>query len=49
VGIASWFVIVITGRQPQGLQNAIVFCITYSIRAYALMYLITETYPPFAA
>jgi uncharacterized protein DUF4389 len=47
-GIASWIVIVITGRQPEGLQNAIVFCITYTIRAYALMYLVTETYPPFA-
>ncbi|HEY5196673.1 MAG TPA: DUF4389 domain-containing protein [Solirubrobacteraceae bacterium] len=47
VGIASWIVIVVTGRQPEGLQNAIVFCLTYSIRVYALMYLLTETYPPF--
>jgi hypothetical protein len=45
---ASWVVIVITGRQPEGLQNAIVFCLTYTMRAYALMYLVTETYPPFA-
>jgi hypothetical protein len=46
--VASWFVIVITGRQPPGLQNAIVFCLTYTLRTYALMYLLTETYPPFA-
>ncbi|HWH13059.1 MAG TPA: DUF4389 domain-containing protein [Solirubrobacteraceae bacterium] len=45
---ASWFVIIVTGRQPEGLQNAIVFCVTYTMRAYALMYLVTETYPPFA-
>jgi hypothetical protein len=49
VAIASWVVIVIMGRQPQGLQNAIVFCLTYQVRAYALIYLVTETYPPFAA
>jgi hypothetical protein len=48
VAIASWFVIVVTGRQPEGLQNAIVFCLTYALRAYCLMYLLTETYPPFA-
>ena len=44
--IASWFVIVITGRQPEGLQNAIAFCLTYTLRTYALMYLLTERYPP---
>jgi uncharacterized protein DUF4389 len=49
VAIASWFVIVVMGRQPEGLQNAIVFCLTYQMRAYALIYLVTETYPPFAA
>jgi len=42
-------VIVVTGRQPQGLQNAIVFCMSYTMRAYALIYLLTETYPPFDA
>jgi hypothetical protein len=47
IAIASWFVIVVTGRQPEGLQNAIVFCLSYMTRVYALMYLITETYPPF--
>jgi hypothetical protein len=47
IAIVSWLVIVITGRQPQGLQNAIVFCLSYTVRTYALMYLLTETYPPF--
>jgi len=47
--VVSWLVIVVTGRQPQGLQNAIVFCMSYTMRAYALIYLLTETYPPFDA
>jgi cytochrome bd-type quinol oxidase subunit 1 len=47
VGLASWFVIVVTGRQPQSLQNAINFALTYTIRADALLFLVTEIYPPF--
>jgi hypothetical protein len=39
--------IVVTGRQPESLQNAINFSLAYTIRADALMFLITETYPPF--
>ena len=47
VSLASWFVIVATGRQPESFQNAINFALTYAIRADALFFLITETYPPF--
>ena len=47
VSIASWFVIVVTGRQPESLQNAVNFALTYTIRADALLFLLTETYPPF--
>jgi hypothetical protein len=47
VAIASWVVIVITGNQPDGLQNAMRFCLSYIIRAYGLIFLVTETYPPF--
>jgi hypothetical protein len=47
VGIVSWFVIVITGKQPKGLQDVIRLCVSYTSRAYALMLLVTETYPPF--
>ncbi len=46
VAIISWFVIVITGRQPATLQNALSFSLAYTIRADALIFLITETYPP---
>jgi Domain of unknown function (DUF4389) len=46
VGLLSWFVIVITGRQPESLQNALSFALSYTTRADALIFLITETYPP---
>lgn len=42
----SWFAIVITGRQPASLQNALNFSLAYTIRADALIFLITQTYPP---
>jgi len=45
VALLSWFAIVFTGRQPAGLQNALNFCLSYTARADALIYLITETYP----
>jgi hypothetical protein len=46
VPVPSWVTIVITGRQPESLQSAIEFCLAYTVRADALMFLITETYPP---
>jgi hypothetical protein len=45
--VASWFVIVITGRQPKGLQDVIALGVSYVSRANALFALVTETYPPF--
>jgi hypothetical protein len=45
VGLISWFAIVITGRQPEALQNALSFSLSYTTRADALLFLITETYP----
>ncbi|HEY3477352.1 MAG TPA: DUF4389 domain-containing protein, partial [Streptomyces sp.] len=44
---ASWLVIVVTGKQPKGLQDVTGLCVSYSARAYALFLLLTETYPPF--
>jgi hypothetical protein len=46
VTLISWFAIVITGRQPAALQNALSFALSYTIRADGLLFLITETYPP---
>lgn len=47
VSLLSWFAIVFTGRQPQSLQNALHFALAYTTRADALLFLLTETYPPF--
>jgi hypothetical protein len=47
VAFLSWFAIVVLGRQPESLQQALSFCLAYTTRADALMFLITETYPPF--
>jgi len=44
----DWIVIVILGRQPEGLQDVSRFCFTYLVRVQALFILITETYPPFS-
>jgi hypothetical protein len=48
VGFIAWLVIVVTGKQPKGLQDVIRLCVSYTARAYALILLITETYPPFS-
>jgi len=45
--IASWLVILVTGKQPKGLQDVLGLCVSYTARAYALFMLVTETYPPF--
>ena len=47
VSFLAWFAIVFTGRQPEGLQNALNFSLAYTTKADALLFLITETYPPF--
>jgi hypothetical protein len=45
VAFLSWFAIVVTGRQPAALQNALSFALSYTTRADGLIFLITETYP----
>lgn len=43
----AWFVIVILGRMPQGLQRIIEFCYSYLFRAGVYASLLTEAFPPF--
>jgi Domain of unknown function (DUF4389) len=45
--LLAWFAIVVTGRQPKGLQDMIVLGLSYQQRAYVYMSLITEDWPPF--
>jgi Domain of unknown function (DUF4389) len=49
VAFLSWIVIVITGRQPDTFQDALNFALAYTTRADALLFLLTETYPPFGS
>jgi len=43
----AWFVIVVLGRQPKGLQDMIVLGLSYQQRAYAYLLLLTEDWPAF--
>jgi hypothetical protein len=45
--IFAWFVVVFTGRMPQGLQDALVLAESFTARTDAYVLLLTETYPPF--
>ncbi|HEY2283261.1 MAG TPA: DUF4389 domain-containing protein [Solirubrobacteraceae bacterium] len=45
--VAGWFVILITGKMPQGLFDLMVLANSYTARSDAYLFLLTETYPPF--
>jgi hypothetical protein len=45
--LIAWFVIVVIGKQPKGLQDMIVLGLSYQQRAYAYLLLLTEDWPPF--
>lgn len=46
VSIAIWFVAVIMGKTGPGLTDAVRFPMSYSARAGAYMFLLTDTFPP---
>jgi hypothetical protein len=45
VAFIAWFVIVITGKQPKGLQDALLFGLSYVLRLNAYYSLMTEDWP----
>lgn len=47
--LIAWFAIVITGKQPKGLQSMITLGVAYYVRASAYYFLVTEDWPPFSA
>lgn len=48
IAFAAWFVVVFTGRMPDGLHKAQVFLLGYVVRANGYMIaLLSDTYPPF--
>jgi hypothetical protein len=49
VAIASWFVIVVLGRMPFGMHNALDFLYGFTVRFYGYAYLLlTDRYPVFS-
>jgi hypothetical protein len=47
VGVISWFVIVFTGKLPDGLANVQVMYQRYQLRTYTFAGFMREEYPPF--
>ena len=47
VGVISWFVILFTGKLPEGLHNMQAMYLRYTNRTMGFMLLLTEEYPPF--
>lgn len=47
VAIISWFVILFTGKLPEGLANMQALFVRYSARTYTYMLFLREEYPPF--
>lgn len=45
VSIVCWFAIVITGKQPKGLQDALLFGLSYPVRLMTYYLLMTEAWP----
>jgi Domain of unknown function (DUF4389) len=45
--LAAWVVIIITGRQPDGIYNFNAGVLRYWTRAYGFQYLLTDEWPPF--
>jgi hypothetical protein len=47
--VASWAIIIVTGRQPTGLHNTLSFVNAYLIRGTGFAYLLTEALPPLSS
>lgn len=46
--IAGFFVVLFTGRWPEGMRNFLVGTSRWSVRVSAYLYLMTDVYPPFS-
>jgi hypothetical protein len=47
VGVISWFIILFTGRLPEGLADFQCMVLRYTWRVYSYGYFLREPYPPF--
>ncbi len=47
LAVISWFIIVFTGRLPQGIADFQCMILRYETRAYSYVFWLRESYPPF--
>lgn len=47
LSIISWFIILFTGRLPEGIANVQSMVLRYEMRTYSYAYWMREAYPPF--
>ncbi|WP_210492817.1 DUF4389 domain-containing protein [Patulibacter sp. SYSU D01012] len=47
LAFVGWVVVIVLGRMPEGLHNAIAFCVSYLARGVAYGCLLTEDFPGF--
>jgi hypothetical protein len=45
---AAWFVVLFTGRWPEGMRNFVVGTVRWGTRVSSYVYLLTDVYPPFS-
>src|SRR3954447_11908381 len=48
IGLVSWFIILFTGKMPEGMANLQAMYFRYSVRTYSFVFFLREEYPPFA-
>lgn len=47
IAIGNWFVALFTGRVPEGMENAGMFCLRFMLRTQAYLFLVNPRYPAF--
>lgn len=46
--VVGWFVVLFTGRWPEGMRKFVVGALRWNLRVYAYLYLLIDEYPPFS-
>jgi hypothetical protein len=49
VAILAWFVAIVIGRIPRGMENLSLYCLRYQLETWSYMTLLTQRYPSLAA
>jgi hypothetical protein len=48
ITLIAWFVILFTGKYPEGMANFVLGALRWGARGYGYAYLLTDKYPPFS-